>query len=232
MLVSGKNVAVEVLKNNKKIRKVYLSNNFTDENIKSLIEKRKLDVSIKNKYELDELANENHQGIIIDIDDYEYSSLEDLMRENGFLVMLDHLEDPHNLGAIIRTCEAAGVDGIIIPKDRGVKVNNTVMKTSAGALENVKICMVTNLTNTINELKENDYWIYGSALEDSDDYNLLDYKGSICLIVGNEGMGISQLVKKNCDYIIKIPMIGKINSLNASVAAGIIIYEAVKQRHK
>jgi 23S rRNA (guanosine2251-2'-O)-methyltransferase len=143
--------------------------------------------------------------------------------------MLDHLEDTHNFGAIIRTCEAAGVDGIIIPKDRSVSVNSTVMKTSSGAAVDVKICMVTNLNSTIKYLKEKGYWIVTSEM-DGQDYSSVDYKDNMCLIIGNEGKGVSDLVRKNSDFIVSIPMNGKINSLNASVAAGVLIYEVVRQR--
>ena len=140
------------------------------------------------------------------------------------------MEDPHNLGAIIRTCEAASVDAIIIPKDRQVQVNSTVMKTSVGTLDNVRIVSVSNLVNTINKLKDNGFWIVGTALEDSVDYRSIDYSGKIGLVIGNEGNGISQIVRKSCDFVAKIPMYGKTNSLNASVASGIMIYEVVRHR--
>ena len=147
-----------------------------------------------------------------------------------FLVLLDHLEDPHNLGAIIRTCEAAGVDAIVMPKDRQVQVNGTVMKTSAGTLDNVNIVSVTNLANTIDELKDAGFWIVGTTLLDSVDYRSVDYSSKIALVIGNEGSGMSRLVSKKCDYLVKIPMYGKTNSLNASVASGIMIYEVVRNR--
>ena len=143
--------------------------------------------------------------------------------------MLDHLEDTHNFGAIIRTCEAAGVDGIIIPKDRSVKVNSTVMKTSSGAAINMKICMITNLNQTIKYLKDKGYWIFASDM-DGENYSKVDYTDKTCLIIGNEGKGISDLVRKSSDFIVSIPMDGKINSLNASVDLGIFVYEVVRQR--
>ena len=149
------------------------------------------------------------------------------IKEKG---LLDHIEDPHNLGAIIRTCEAAGIKSIIIPKDRQVQVNATVMKVSVGTLDNVNVIQVTNLSNTIDKLKDNGYWIVGTALENSVDYRDIDYNGKIALIVGNEGSGISNLVMKKCDFIAKIPMYGTTNSLNASVAAGIMIYEMIRNR--
>ncbi len=229
MLVYGKNSCEEILKQEKNIKRVYLERNFKDRVITDLIEKLKIKPIFLTKYELDDLCEGNHQGIVIEALEYEYADIDEIVNENGFIVMLDHLEDTHNFGAIIRTCEAAGVDGIIIPKDRSVSVNSTVMKTSSGAAVNVKICMVTNLVQTINYLKEKGYWIYASSM-DGTNYTNEDYKTSTCIIIGNEGKGVSELVKKSADFIVSIPMIGKINSLNASVAAGIFIYEIVRQR--
>lgn len=229
MLVYGKNSCEEILKQEKNIKRVYLERNFKDRVITDLIEKLKIKPIFLTKYELDDLCEGNHQGIVIEALEYEYADIDEIVNENGFIVMLDHLEDTHNFGAIIRTCEAAGVDGIIIPKDRSVSVNSTVMKTSSGAAVNVKICMVTNLVQTINYLKEKGYWIYASSM-DGTNYTNEDYKTLTCIIIGNEGKGVSELVKKSADFIVSIPMIGKINSLNASVAAGIFIYEVVRQR--
>lgn len=228
MLVYGRNVAKEVLNNNKKVKKITLLENFSDKEIISLIEKRKIKVEYLNKKGFSRFDKFSHQGIILDIEDFcytDYSLFFD--EENAKVVILDHIEDPHNLGAIIRTCEAAGITGIIIPKDRSVDVNSTVMKTSAGALENVKISKVTNLINAIDDLKENGFWIVGTAMENAVDYRDIDYTGKIALVIGNEGKGMSTSITKECDYIAKIPMYGKINSLNASVAAGIMIYEMI-----
>ncbi len=229
MLVYGKNSCEEILKQGKDIKRVYLERNFKDKVITSLIEKLKIKPVFLTKYELDEMTLGNHQGVAVDVLEFKYADIDEIIKENGFIVMLDHLEDTHNFGAIIRTCEAAGVDGIIIPKDRSVSVNSTVMKTSSGAAVNVKICMVTNLVQTINYLKEKGYWIYVSSM-DGTSYISEDYKTSTCIIIGNEGKGVSELVRKSADFIVSIPMIGKINSLNASVAAGIFIYEVVRQR--
>ena len=146
------------------------------------------------------------------------------------MIILDHLEDPHNLGAIIRTAEAAGVDGIILPKDRGVTVNGTVLKTSAGAIYHLPVCQVVNLHQTIDAPKKRGFWIVGTDMTNSQDYREIDYSGKIALIIGNEGTGMSRLVRESCDFIARIPMYGKVNSLNASVAAGIMIYEVI--RHK
>lgn len=231
MLVYGRNVAVEILKSNEKIKKIYLQEKFSDKYIYSLLENKKMDIEFKTKKQMDDLAEGTHQGIILDIKDYQYVPLDNLLKDDpNFLVILDHLEDPHNLGAIIRTSEAAGVDGIILPKDRQVQINATVMKTSAGTLSNMKVSSVSNLVNVIKKLKENGFWIVGTALENSIDYREIDYSGKIALIIGNEGKGMSRLVTQECDFVAKIPMYGDVNSLNASVASGIMIYEVVRNR--
>ena len=231
MLVMGRNVAVDLLKKNKKIKKVIIQEGFDDKNIISLIEKNNLVVETKSKREIDNLCPGVNQGIILDIPDYKYMELNDFLNtEDDFVVLLDHLEDPHNLGAIIRTCEAAGVKSIILPRDRQVQVNATVMKTSVGTLDNVNLVSVSNLVNTIERLKEAGYWVVGTALENSVDYREIDYSGKIALVIGNEGKGISELVAKKCDFLAKIPMYGETNSLNASVAAGIMIYEVIRNR--
>ncbi len=231
MLVYGRNSCLEYLEKNEKVKKIYLQDNFSDEKINSVIGKLKIQPIYKSKFELDRLANGVHQGIIVDIGDFEYADYHDFINDSeAFVVILDHIEDPHNLGAIIRTSEAAGVSGIIIPKDRSVEVNPTVIKTSVGAIDNIPVSQVTNLSRTIEDLKKEGFWIVGTALEDSVDYRDIDYKGKIALVIGNEGKGISRIVKESCDFIAKIPMYGKVNSLNASVAAGIMIYEVVRQK--
>lgn len=233
MIVYGRNVAKEILKNNKKIEKIILQDNFEDKEILSLIENRKITVNKLNKKEFSRFDKYSHQGIILYIEDFQYCDIEEFYGKEGessVIVMLDHLEDPHNLGAIIRTCESAGVNGIVIPKDRSVEVNSTVMKTSAGALENVKIARVVNLGQAIKKLKDNGYWIVGTDMENSVDYREIDYSGKICLVIGSEGFGMTKNVKDSCDFIARIPMYGKINSLNASVAAGIMIYEVIRSK--
>ena len=231
MLVFGRNVAEDLLKKNKKVKKIYFQEGFSDKNIISLSEKLKIPFKLCSKKEMDHLCSGVHQGIILDIPDYEYYDLKQVLdSDEEFIVLLDHLEDPHNLGAIIRTCEAAGVKTVIIPKDRQVPINSTVMKTSVGTLDNVKIVQVSNLVNAIKQLKEHNYWIVGTSLTNSQDYRMIDYSGKIVLIIGNENNGISKLVSENCDFLVKIPMYGKTNSLNASVAAGIMIYEIIRNR--
>ena len=232
MYVYGKNVAKELISNNKKILKAYLSNNLIDSDIDNML-KGIVDVSYLEKRALDKMVDGSHQGVVLEIEDYKYLSDKDMLEnlgDNPFIVLLDHIEDPHNFGAIIRTAEAAGVDYIIIPKNRSVSVNSTVMKTSTGALDNVKIVQVINLNQTIDKLKKHGVWIVGTDMENSVNYDEIDYTTPTCLIIGSEGFGMSELVKKNSDFIAKIPMYGKINSLNASVAAGIMIYEVVRQR--
>lgn len=232
MLVYGKNVAKELLQKNKKVRKIIIQDNFSDKYIISLIEKSKIPIKKCSKKEIDCLCSGLHQGIILDIPDYQYYNLEDLLKDsdNQVVVILDHLEDPHNLGAILRTCEAAGIAYVIIPKNRQVQINATVMKTSVGTLDQVKVIAVNNISQTIDSLKSAGYWVVGTALKDSIDYRDIDYQGKIALIIGNEGNGISNLVTKKCDFIAKIPMYGTTNSLNASVAAGIMIYEVIRNR--
>lgn len=233
MLVYGRNVAEEYLKKNEKVRKIYLQEGFKDENLISLIEKSKIQPKYLPKFELERLANGNHQGIILDVMDFSYADYHDFIDDSeAFVVILDHLEDPHNLGAIIRTSEAAGVSGIIIPKDRGVTVNSTVIKTSTGAIDNIPVSMVTNLKQTIDDLKKNGFWVVGTAMENSVDYREIDYSGKIALVIGNEGSGMSRMIFESCDFVAKIPMYGKVNSLNASVASGIMIYEVVRQKRR
>ena len=230
MLIFGRNVVEEYLNNNKKIYKAYMQNNFSDYNIINKLKSKGIDIKVLNKNDLDKKVNGLHQGIILDVEDYKYASIDDIIgKDNSIIVMLDHIEDPHNFGAIIRTSEAAGVDGIIIPSDRSVEVNPTVIKVSVGTTENVKIAKVTNLNNTIKYLKEKGYWIFGTDMNGTN-YTELDYSGKIVIICGNEGSGMSKLVRENCDFIASIPMRGEVNSLNASVATGIILFEAIKNK--
>ena len=231
MIIYGKNVAKETILNNRRINKAIISKDFSDKNIIKKLEDKNINIEYLLKNDLDRITKENHQGIILYVPDYEYVELEELLDVNNpFIIILDHIEDPHNFGAIIRTCEAFGVTGIIIPKDRSVSVNATVMKTSAGALNNVKICMVTNLNRTIDLLKGKGIWIIGTDMTDSVSYDSLDYDIPLALIIGNEGFGISRLVREKCDYVVNIPMKGKVNSLNASVAAGIVIAKIIEKR--
>ena len=179
---------------------------------------------------------ENHQGVVAIVPPFNYCEIEDILdlakerEEDPFIIILDGIEDPHNLGSIIRTAETAGVHGVVIPKRRSVSVNSTVAKTSAGATAYVKVARVNNINDTIRKLKDEGLWIIGTDGEAKTEYYNQDLKGPIAIVIGSEGFGMSKLVRENADILIKIPMLGQINSLNASVSAGIVMYEAVKQR--
>lgn len=233
MYIYGKNVAREKLHNNSKINKIYLSDKFNDREILDLIRKNNIKVSFVKNYELDKKVEGLHQGIVMEIDDvktYNYDEIiPNIKKENPVIVMLDHLEDPHNFGAIIRTSEALGVDAIIIPTDRSVKVNSTVVKTSVGAIEYIPIIRVVNLNDTIRKLKDDGYWIIATDM-DGEDYTKIDYNMPVCIVIGNEGRGISRMVSENSDIIASIPMKGKINSLNASVSCAIVLSHIMKDR--
>ena len=215
MLVYGRNVIKELDK--KKIRKIFISS----KELIPYLKEEKLKFDIVPKQKLDSMVKGNHQGIVIDMYDYEYYTMDDI--DSDFVVILDHLEDPHNFGAIIRTCECAGIKNIIIPKDRSVSVNDTVVKVSVGAIEHVKIIMVSNLVNAINKLKDMNYFIYTADM-DGTDYRKESFPIKKALIIGSEGNGVSRLVKEASDIVLSIPMKGSINSLNASTSAGILIY--------
>ena len=187
---------------------------------------------------MEEMAQtENYQGVIALVPPYEYCEIEDILqeakkrKEEPFILILDGIEDPHNLGSIVRTAETAGVHGIIIPKRRAATVNSTVSKVSAGAVQHIKIARVTNISDAIERLKKEGLWICGTDIDTNTYYYDQDLTGAIGIVIGNEGNGMSQKVRKNCDFLVKIPMKGKITSLNASVSTGIVLYEAVKQRH-
>ena len=229
MYVYGKNVVNEIINDESKIKRAFISKKFDDKTIIGILNRNNIKIKYMDKFAMDKMVDGNHQGIIFDVVDYEYFDIDDLIVDDGLVVILDHLEDPHNFGAIIRTCEAAGVSGIIIPKDRSVSVNSTVMKVSTGALDRVKVCQVTNLGQSIDYLKKNGFWIVGTDMNGTD-YRKIDYSGRIGIVIGNEGRGMGDLISKKCDFIASIPMRGSINSLNASVAAGIVIFEAVKTR--
>ncbi len=226
MLVCGKNVLKETPTN--KIHKVYLKENFKDQSIIDYLKEQKIHYEFVPIFRLDKMVDANHQGIVIDIDDFTYSSLDEIYDED-FVVCLDHLEDPHNLGAIIRTCECAGIKSIIIPKDRSIRVNETVMKISAGAINNIKVVLVSNINNALQKLQEKYFFVYTADM-DGKDYRQVDYASKKVLVIGAEGAGVSKLTRKISDEIISIPMYGKINSLNASVSAAILIYGMIRAK--
>ena len=235
MYIYGKNVVRERLNSGDKINRAYVSKKFRDSDIIDYLFKKNIRVDFVDNKILDKKVDGLHQGIILDIDEVKTYSLDELLdtirNKNGYktIVMLDHLEDPHNFGAIIRTSEALGIDGIIIPNDRSVGITSTVVKTSVGSIDYIPIVKVPNLGVAINKLKEEDFWIIGTDM-DGVDYNNIDYNMNICLIIGNEGKGMSKVVSDACDYIVSIPMSGKINSLNASVSCGIVLSEIISGR--
>ena len=227
-IVYGKNSFVEALNMNR-INEAFVLKDCPY--IKEL-QRKHIKFQIVDRGRLDSLSKSgNHQGCLAYVEEYKLSSLESMIKkENGLIVLLDGLKDPHNLGAIIRTCECAGVDGLVYKKHNSVHLNDTVAKVACGALEYVKVAEVTNLVNTIKTLKNNDYWIVGTDGDGKDLYNKIDYNMNVALIIGSEGEGMSRLVKQECDFIVKMPMKGHINSLNASVAAGIMIFNILDKR--
>jgi 23S rRNA (guanosine2251-2'-O)-methyltransferase len=238
-VVAGRNAVLELLKSNKDINKIFVERGEKHGSINEIIAKAK-DARIVlvevDRIKLDSMA-ENHQGVVAIVPPFNYCEVEDILEEaqnkneDPFIIILDGIEDPHNLGSIIRTAETAGVHGIIIPKRRNAAVNSTVTKVSAGATTYMKIARVTNINDTIKKLKDAGLWVIGTDGSAETLYYNQDLKGPLAVIIGSEGFGMSKLVKENADILIKIPMKGKITSLNASVSAGIVIYEAVKQRN-
>ena len=234
MIIYGKNTVLEALKNKNKIIKIYVTSN-NIELIKKYTTNKSIEVEVLQFNQMNKMFDGNHQGVACEIEEYSYKNLEDVIaknsnKENVALAILDGLEDPHNLGAILRTGDATGINGVIIPKNRSVSLNSTVAKVSTGAIEHVDVVQVTNLVNAMKELKNNGYWIMGLELDGSVDYRKQDYTGKIAVVIGSEGKGISRLVKENCDFLVNIPMIGHVNSLNASVSASILFYEILRNR--
>ncbi|WP_029687928.1 23S rRNA (guanosine(2251)-2'-O)-methyltransferase RlmB [Thermoanaerobacter sp. A7A] len=238
-IIFGRNPVIEAIKSGKEIEKIYVSKT-AGGNISKIINFAKeagIVVSTTDNDTLSELAgSRNHQGVVALSAVYKYFEVDDLLeyaeqkKEKPFLLILDEITDPHNLGAIIRSAEAFGVHGIIIPKRRAVGVNATVVKTSAGAVEHMRIAKVSNINNTIRDLKERGLWIVGTDVNAEKSFEELNYDFPVAFVIGNEGKGVSKLVLQNCDFVVKIPMKGKINSLNASVAASILIYQVVSKR--
>lgn len=238
--IEGRNSVLELLESGKDINKIFVTRGEKHGSINKILaiaKERKIIIVEKDKRQMDEMAQEeNYQGVIAIVPPFEYVEIEDILNtakernEDPFVLILDGIEDPHNLGSIIRTAETAGVHGVIIPKRRAVSVNSTVNKTSVGAVEHMKIARVTNITDAIEELKKYGLWICGTDINAQRYYYNQDLTGPLGIVIGNEGKGISEKVKKNCDFNVKIPMKGKVTSLNASVSTGIIVYEIVKQR--
>ena len=235
--IFGKNTLANALEHNSSLKYVFATSSFKDERIFSLLKKKKIPFKIVSNKEISSLVgNVNHQGIVGEVEDYKYISLEELIKKNednpnSLLVILDGIEDPHNFGAILRSVDAFGANGVIIGANRQVGLNSTVAKVSTGAIEYVDTCMVVNLNQTIKTLKDNGYWIVASDGEAKSDYRSIDYNTKIALIVGSEGFGVSKLLLKNSDFIVKIPMVGHVNSLNASVACALFLAQIYNKRN-
>ena len=237
--VIGRHPAVATLKSKQAVNKVFLQSGLKADAIKeiaALAKKKGVIVNQVPKAKLDLLADgQNHQGVVLAVAAYEYASLDELFQvaqkkdEAPFFIILDGIEDPHNLGSIMRTADAAGVHGIIIPKRRAVQLTSTVAKTSTGAIEYVPVCRVTNLVQTVEELKKRGLWVFGTDMQGTD-FRKWSAKGPTALVIGNEGKGIAPLLKKNCDEMLTIPMVGHVQSLNASVAASLLIYQGFTSR--
>lgn len=241
-IVFGRNAVMETVKSNTTIECLYITKGVKEGSINAILnlaKEKKLVVKEVDRKKLDSLSGGMvHQGIVAKITPYSYYEVADILNdakekgESPFVIILDELEDPHNLGSIIRTAELCGVHGIIIPKRRNVGITSTVFKSSVGAIEHVKVAKVTNINSVIDDLKEEGIWVYAADIDGTEYSYEVDFSGGCALVIGSEGRGISKLTLKKCDKIIKIPMVGKINSLNASVAGGIMMYEVLKSRLK
>ncbi len=226
-LIYGRNPVKEALRS-KRVKTIYLANGFSNNEVLSLIDENHINVTYKSVKELDSMTQGVHQGVAAIIRDYEYYSLESILyrankQEKPLIVILDGINDPHNLGAILRCCDVFNVTGILIPKHNQVPLNATVAKTSAGAINYVPVALVGNLNQTIEKLKENGFWIVSTDGSGSYNYQDIKYDFKVALVIGSEGQGVSRLVLNNSDYVVKIPQFGHVNSLNASVAAGILL---------
>lgn len=238
--IQGKRSVEEALRADRHIEKIYIASGVSKQRIQSLLHqasRKEIPCYWVPRERLDQMVRmKNHQGIVAQVEAYQYASLEECFQiakqrqEQPFFLLLDGVEDPHNFGSILRTAEATGVHGVIIPKNRAVGLTSTVAKTSAGAIEYVPVVRVTNLKRTADQLKANGLWIIGSDGNAEQEYQEVDYHLPLALVIGNEGKGISRLMKEKCDILVQLPMKGKMTSLNASVAAGILMYEVVRSR--
>lgn len=237
--IFGRNPVIEALEAGRTIDKLLIQDGIHHSQISkitAMAKERKIPFQFVNKRKLDEVSGGNHQGVVAYAAAHSYSSVEDILNwarsrgESPFIVIADGLTDPHNLGSILRTANAAGVHGVIIPRNRSVSVTATVAKVSAGAVEYIPVARVTNIAQTLEQLKKEGLWIVGTDLSAEQYHYDSDLKGALGIVIGSEGEGISRLVREKCDFLVKIPMLGEIESLNASVAAGVLLYEAVRQR--
>ena len=242
-IILGRNAVTEALKAGRSINRLLIAEGSRDGSIQKLIalaKDNRIVIETISRDKLDKIAGgQRHQGVIAYAAPVEYATLEEILQlaedrnEQPFILLLDELEDPHNFGAILRTADAVGVHGVLIPKRRNVSLNSTVAKTSAGAIEYVKVAQINNVAQTLKQLKDLNITVIGSDIEGIDIYdesNHVDLKGAIVLVIGSEGKGMRRLTKENCDFLLKIPMCGKINSLNASVAAAVLMYEVFRRR--
>ncbi len=240
-VVYGRNAVAELLNSNPdRISKIYFQFNTHEKRILELFIKAKqhqISIGKASNQKLGDLAKTNkHQGVVALTSDVQMVHLDDLLQDESlkpfFFVLLDNLEDPHNLGAIIRTAECAGATAILLPKDHAIPINSTVHKTSAGAVSHARLCRIGNVAQTIEQLKKQGVWVVGADVKAKKNYTEFDFTTNTCIVIGSEGKGIRDLVKKSCDELVSIPMLGKTSSLNASVSAGILLYEVVRQRQE
>lgn len=238
--IIGRNPVVEALKSERDIHKLWIAEGAQKGQMQSIIrlaKERNIIVQFVPRQKIDKMAEGNHQGVIAQVAAYQYADIDDLFSnaakkgEDPFFIILDELEDPHNLGSILRTADATGVHGIIIPKHRSVGLTATVAKLSSGAIEYIPVARVTNLARTIDELKERGVWIFGTDIKKSSDYRTMDASLPLAIVIGSEGKGIGRLIKEKCDFLIHLPMKGSVTSLNASVAAALLMYEVHRKRH-
>ncbi|THE12158.1 23S rRNA (guanosine(2251)-2'-O)-methyltransferase RlmB [Bacillus timonensis] len=238
--IIGKNPVIEALKSERDINKIWIaegSNRGQMNLITSLAKEGNVMVQFVPKKKIDQMVEGNHQGVVAQVAAYEYAEVDDILalaekrNEAPFIILLDELEDPHNLGSILRTADAVGAHGVIIPKRRAVGLTATVAKASTGAIEYIPVARVTNLARTIDELKDRGVWIVGTDAKGKEDYRNIDGKMSIGLVIGSEGKGMGRLVKEKCDFLLRLPMQGKVTSLNASVAASLLMYEVYRKRN-
>lgn len=238
--IAGRNPVMEALKSGREIDKILIAKGTEGGSlikIKGRAKDKGIPIQYVDRQKLNEMSDSNvHQGIIAIVAAYEYCHIDDILEaaeqkeKDPFIIILDEIMDPHNLGSIMRTADAVGADGIVIPKRRSVGLTSTVAKSSAGAIEYVPVAKVSNIAQTIDRIKEKGMWVAGADMEGEKEYYNMDLKGPLALVIGNEGQGMSRLVKEKCDFLAKLPMVGQVSSLNASVAAAILMYEVYRQR--
>ncbi|MBW3111340.1 MULTISPECIES: 23S rRNA (guanosine(2251)-2'-O)-methyltransferase RlmB [Bacillaceae] len=238
--IGGRNPVMEALKSGRDINKIWIAEGSQKGSIQQIVglaKESNVMVQYVPKKKIEQMVAENHQGVVASVAAYQYAEIDDLFHraeqkgEDPFILILDELEDPHNLGSIMRTADAAGAHGIIIPKRRAVGLTSTVAKASTGAIEHIPVARVTNLSRAVDELKERGVWVAGTDAKGKQDFRQLDGTLPIGLIIGSEGKGMSRILRDKCDFLVQLPMIGHVTSLNASVAASILMYEVYRKRH-